>query len=234
MKKIFLILIIIINLASCNNIWQEYQDSNNKTYVRIVDANGKPKKIRTFTPELNIPYLAQNQQEFYPQAEIINAPEIKGDYDILNLENNLITSYNNPEEEVQDLNIKNNTESKINNIPTKMSKKPDQIIYDLSAENLTFMAEKKPKKVKQNNKSRKLAKGDLLIQIASFSSKNKAILAKNKNSKIQDARIISVKVGKKTYHKLVVGPFKNKKEGNVSLNNLRTGGYKDAFYYIFK
>ena len=112
-----------------------------------------------------------------------------------------------------------------NNKQTDQIKKEAEIIYDLKN---TPTIKKLPKKT-----NKKIKKGDLLIQLASFNNKNKAIKAQKK-SNIKNSKILSVKIGSKTYHKLVIGPFKNKSEGKSKLDNVKKSDYKDAFFYKFK
>tara|TARA_B110000259_G_scaffold49038_1_gene57337 strand:+ start:8653 stop:9342 length:690 start_codon:yes stop_codon:yes gene_type:complete len=228
MKKIFLFTIIIVTF-SCNYFNPSKQS---QTYIRIVDSNGKPKKVKTFPPELNIGYLAaQKQEKLYPHRDRIEQQVQKKEYQDPDPTNNLIS---------QNQNYQNTIPSKQNSnysaIPEKQrdNKTPAPIIYKLSGQGLEQKSLKNNNKpaVKKTSKTR-VSKGDLLIQIASFSNRSKALLAQKKEN-IKNSKIISVKVGQKIYHKLVVGPFKNKKNSNITLNKLKRLGYKDAFYYKFK
>ncbi|MDB2550448.1 SPOR domain-containing protein [Rickettsiales bacterium] len=234
--KQLLIFIIIINLSACGYLYNHDQD---KTYIRIVDSKGKPKKVKTFTPQLNIQYLTdQKRDQSYEESNyqinsqtsnsVIADQNIPAINKIKNnpINNNLLNSDQSPLRS-----------SKTSNIAQE---KPESaaIIYDLNNDRInkkdSVIAKIEQKKsVKKERTKKKIKRGDLLIQIASFSNKMKAIKAQ-KQKKLINSRVLSVKIGKKTYHKLVIGPFKNKKDGNKKLQNLKKSGYKDAFYYKFK
>jgi cell division protein FtsN len=219
--KNLLLFILIINLSACNYFYNDYQD---QTYIRIVDSKGKPKKLKTFTPELNIRYLAEQEiqiPKIAPKIQdtslIISEPKNADIVDNLTSEEDL----SNSKEKIG--NISQKTPN--NNKQTDQIRKEAEIIYDPKN---TPTIKKLPKKT-----NKKIKKGDLLIQLASFNNKNKAIKAQKK-SNIKNSKILSVKIGSKTYHKLVIGPFKNKSEGKKKLNNLKKSDYKDAFFYKFK
>ncbi|MFT5795698.1 MAG: hypothetical protein ACI9W5_000658, partial [Ulvibacter sp.] len=176
-KKIFLFTIIIATF-SCN-----YSNPNNQnqTYIRIVDSNGKPKKVKTFPPELNIGYLAaQKQEKLYPHHDDTQQQSPKKEYQDPDPTNNLIN---------QNQNYQNTTPSKQNSnhskIPEKQreNRKPTPITYQLTGQNM------EQKNLKKNNKTTakktpktRVNKGDLLIQIASFSNRSKALLAQKKEN----------------------------------------------------
>jgi cell division protein FtsN len=241
--KNLLIFIIIINLSACSYF---YNSNSGQTNIRIVDSNGKPKNLRTFTPELNIRYLAEQKMSAFTSTNIPtnNTPN---QTPISNIENNLIPQNNAPivknnlgkSDNIQptfDESIKNNEKTKIQTQKVQTKKEDAPIIYNLSNSDVkkpnTIKKQKKPKPAKIT-KSSKIKKGDLLIQIASFRDKRKAITAQKKEN-IKNSRILSVKIGRKTYHKLLVGPFKNKNNASKQLKILKNKGHKDAFYYRFK
>lgn len=215
--KNLLLFLLIINLSACNYFYNDYQD---QTYIRIVDSKGKPKKLKTFTPELNIRYLAEQEMQtpkIQDTSLVISEPENTNIVDNLISEEDLSNSKERAKKMLQ-----KNPDNSTQNTQTK---KEAEIIYDLkNTPTIQKINKKTIKKVKE---------GDLLIQLASFNNKNKAIKAQ-KRSNIKNSRILSVKIGSKTYHKLVIGPFKNKTEGKVKLNNIKKSDYKDAFFYKFK
>ena len=247
MKKI-LLFTIIINLSSCGYFYNIHNNSQEQSYIRIVDSKGKPKKVRTFTPELNIQYLtAQESQKFRSNTTTrVQNPAINERYNSSRIENNLMS--NDGRKETQETKINKQTQQKVpnqnnNKLETKeqINKKsqndqePAAIIYKLDKEELSKydLKPNKAKKSKIKPSGSKLKRGDLLIQISSFANKRKALRAK-KQKNVRNSRVISVKIGKKTYHKLVVGPFRNKKQGNITLKKLKKLGYNDAFYYKYK
>ena len=230
MKKIFLFT-IIITISSCSYF---YPDKQNKIYIRIVDSNGKPKKVKTFPPELNIRYLAVQEEERFDAYDNNKAtPLEQKQYEIPDIKDNLINQNNQTyiEQQPPILAQQYNDQQSQHNI-TENKTEVAPIIYQINDQDIIKSNEPKKDKIKKPSKN-KIKKGDLLIQIASFNNKIKAISAQKKEN-IKNSRIISVKMGKRTYHKLVVGPFKNKKIGNVTLNKLKRLGHRDAFYYKFK
>lgn len=216
--KNLLLFLLIINLSACNYFYNDYQD---QTYIRIVDSKGKPKNLKTFTPELNIRYLAEQEIQT-PKVK----PKIPDTSLVISEPKNANTIDNptsaedlfKPEEKSKEISQKQLN----NNAQNTEIKKAAEIIYDLK---------NTPTPQKSNKKT--IKKGDLLIQLASFNNKNKAIKAQ-KRSNIKNSRILSVTIGSKTYHKLVIGPFKNKSEGKSKLDNVKKSDYKDAFFYKFK
>lgn len=245
MKKL-LIFIIIINLSACSYF---YNSNSGQTNIRIVDSNGRPKNLRTFTPELNIRYLTEQEMSVSTSTSastnetIDNAPN---QHSISNIENNLMPQNNVPIvknnleksdnlQPISDKSIKNNEKTKIQTQKSQTKKEDAPIIYNLSNSNIdqqNFVKKDSATK-KKKPKPAKIKKGDLLIQIASFRDKRKAIKAQKKEN-IKNSRILSVKIGRKTYHKLLVGLFKNKNNASKQLKILKNKGYKDAFYYRFK
>lgn len=237
MKKIFLF-VLIITISSCSYLGTQGLD---KTYIRIVDSNGKPKKIKTFPPELNVRYLAAQEREKYDiyHDKTYSRSDVLQSTTKQRIDNNITNNLAQKDQILPDSNIsKSQYNSNQKPIYQEKQKKSTPITYKLNGQDLNqdqFKINNDQKKSPITNKRKvvKIKKGDLLIQIASFSNNSKALAAQRKEN-IRNSRVISVKLGKKTYHKLVVGPFSSKKNGNKTLNNLKGLGYKDAFYYKFK
>jgi cell division protein FtsN len=223
--KIYSVVFIFV-LFSC-------VDPDQQPRIRIVDLQGNPKTVNMRTPELNyqanIGSADADKQKIIPMQD---AKEISAQTAFQPNEQALAQTIHNQEQEYKYLQEAPKTSSK-QVLLTAGSSADGTTEYDLSESQKTFKkAEDEPQKLSNvgakpsNAKPDKKNKVGIFVQVGSFSVLRNATNLLDEMKKFGTAKIDDYEVGGKTFHRVLIGPFKTKQKAAIAAKLLENAGKK--------
>jgi len=236
MKNTFL-KILILSLClfgiSCKKSQKE------PVQIRIVDLQGKPGRVVTKTPDLNVSAL--QQQGRLANTSYVNSKEEQYSNNKYNEvpQDSLRETLNAPQGQFapanQDSNVNYGLDTKSAKADTSLSPSYDlnnasakegsnnKIKFDLKKD--TKKSAKKAPKKARSKKIYKPIKNGWYVQVGSFKYKSNAKRALKKMEKFHSGKIRSVKRKDREINRVLLGPFAKKSQASSLLNKVKKAGH---------
>ncbi len=250
--KIFFIITLILT-SSCD-VFKDFRTDNEKPKVRFVDLDGNPHAVQLKTPSQNIDALSKQgnltEQKLItqPEAKVSSTPMSQNKYakadsalsQTLAMPTDISQTAPNPEstslEAVENQEVEEEIEYDLTDEGEAVVKKSAQKRIAQTDRNISKPSKAALEKNAPVVKSESGVKKGIYVQAGSFNSE---IHAQNHLKKIKKLvtkstklNIQSAEVNETIYHRVLVGPFANKKAANSMISKLKQKGQKSILIKV--
>lgn len=211
---------------------------DDKQQIRIVDLQGKARKVTTRYPELNVPalnaqgkaYEKTSQGAFSNSIKVTSSPTyVKTDE--MDREIPLNQNQTTVRGEIGANSVPQGLKENLEVSQGAAGAQVDEVIeYDLAQESDTPTSKKETtnnkvaKSAKEKSQvSKASTKGKYFVQVGSFTNKSSAESTLKKMKKFHSGRIETL-YGEKTYHRVWLGPFSSKSKANALVKKIKASG----------
>jgi len=243
------LLVTLILGSSCsfyNTLFKDFNTKQEEPEIRIIDNYGKPRNVQMRTPRGNIDALSKQGQLTAEQLQ--NTDKSRDSQIIVQNQNKYVANENEnqpltaAERELTrtlEMQTANTTPQAEQENQAQISAVEDiaareEMEYDLGKEEI--IAEKPSQKSNTiNSKPAQSFKG-IFVQAGSFEDLNhaqkKLSYLQTKVGKSSKSGIMEAEVNGKTYHRIVFGPYIDKKKAGIMVKTLGKKGYKSIIIKV--